>query len=117
MEFLFAIGIILVLFLTTLAFSYSRHTDLKELKDHLKINDECQRLANVISSLNIAGPGSKFNTKINHDLTIFDNGEITIEPVNISCFYIANMEKNTKLTANQYIKIENNESIITIENV
>ncbi len=120
MEFMFAVGIILTLFLIILAFSYGRQKEIKETEEHLKTNAECQRIANLISSLHIAGPGTKVSTKINYKLYVYNTtygSEIVVEPKNISCFYIADIENNTRLTAGQSVKIENIENMIVIKNV
>jgi len=78
-ELMLGIGIIMGLFLLISLFVVNRQIDLRERADHIEKRDECLKIANLLNSVYINGPGTEARTNSNFLITSFNSNLISIE--------------------------------------
>lgn len=72
-EFLFALGIILLLFLVLFAFWFEKNIEVKKTGDYLEKKNECTRVASLLSSAFIGGDGTKIKISSIYYISIYNN--------------------------------------------
>ena len=72
-EFLFALGIILLLFLILFSFWFGKNVEVKKTGDYLDKKNECSRVASLLSSAFIGGDGTKIKVSSIYYITIYNN--------------------------------------------
>lgn len=80
-EFIFAAGIIMVLFLILVTLVVEKQSEIHFTKDLLEKRSECLRFANLLSSVYAAGPGTTLNTKTNYLITIYNDSSIGVRDI------------------------------------
>ncbi|MBI2672272.1 hypothetical protein HYX16_05035 [Candidatus Woesearchaeota archaeon] len=78
-EFVFSIGIILLMFLTIATFSVDRNTILNKLYDSVKQKNECLRISNIINSVYVGGDGTESNFKTEYLITLYNSSTIGVQ--------------------------------------
>ena len=119
MEFLFAIGFVLFVFILLLGFVFQRKSELVDTKDFLDKKAECLRIASLISSVYSGGDGTAAKIKTNYLVTIYNYSIIGVESIaNLTgearCYFVAETE-SYNLTNNLLIKNEDGSIILTNE--
>ncbi len=124
LEFLFTVGIVLLIFIILVGFNIERKTDVNNLKNYVYLKSECFKLSNSITNAYISGDGFNLTAEIKYDASVFAENKalnINYDGVDVYCsFPVAGI---TNSTASQFdirkgeVNIQNlNESII-IKNV
>lgn len=108
MEFLFAIGLIFLIFLMLLAVIVERQYDTRISKLTLEKLSECQRVANIITALASSNDGTKVEINTGYYLNVFYSGIIFANDNNstyneVSCTYVANP---LNLSLNGIVKLQ-----------
>ena len=123
-ETIFSISIILILFLGTLLFTYTKRIEISDTRKFIESRNECQKIANAIAYLNILGPGSITNISTIYNVSILkfaykkqaivkELDDITYETESI-CNIILAPDKNYSVTGR--ILISNPNGTITLKN-
>ena len=120
MEFLFAVGFILFVFLLLLGFIFQRRAELADTKDFLDKKAECLKIASLISSVYSGGDGTIASVKTNYLIKIYNYSNIGVEDTanitegKVRCSFLAE-SPSYNLTGNLIIKNEKGDIIITNE--
>lgn len=70
-EFLFAVGLIVFIFIGLLAFNFSRNSDLRDSEEYLEEQNLCLKIASLMTSAYINGDGAGFRLDIgDHNASI-----------------------------------------------
>ena len=123
-EFLFAIGIIVFIFITLLVFIFARQGDVRNLEEQTGLLDTCEKISSILTAAFINGPGLIIQDKIAYDLDINADSQVISAKgkLEVSCTIPFNQVENengnsdfTILKGN--IEIKNEEGIVTVKNV
>ena len=88
-EFIFAIGIVVLIFTFFFILMMNKSNDISKIGGVINKDKECLRMSNIISNVYKNGPGTQINTKTNYVMTIFNNSLIDIQDIqNVS--YVQN---------------------------
>ncbi len=95
MEFLFSLGLIFLIFLFMLVIISEKQSDIRNSKVTLGKLSECQRIANIITSLASSNDGASIEIKTNYYINIAPSGAIFANNEDSSnnevvCTYISN---------------------------
>lgn len=94
-EFLFSIGLILLIFLMLLAVILDKQHEISVSKSTLEKLSECQRIANIITALASSNDGTKIEIDTGYYINVYSSGQIFANDVSsthneVSCTYVAN---------------------------
>jgi len=124
LEFLFAIGIVLFIFILILAFNFERKGQVRKLNDQTSLQSECFKLSSSITSAYIAGEGFNLTTEIKYNATVFaDDRTATFEnnDIHVYCSFPINSVTNSITKNFEIIKgdinIQNINQTVVIKNV
>lgn len=124
LEFLFALGIVLFVFILILAFNFQRKIDLRDLNDYVELKSDCFKLSNSITSAYISGEGFNLTTKIEYNASVFADDKIAnfeSDDVSVQCsFPINHVTNTTKKNFNLKkgsINIQNVNNTVVVKNV
>jgi len=124
LEFLFAIGIVLFIFILILAFNLERKNEVRKLNDKIALQSECFKLSSSITSAYIAGEGFNLTTKIKYNATVFADDRIAsfeYEGIHVYCSFPINSVTNSTTKNFEIIKgdinIQNINQTVVIKNV
>jgi len=76
------IGTIMLLFLLIIVFTVNYQIKLQEQEDYIVKRSECLKLANLINSVYINGPGTQIKTNTDFLITTFNTSQISVEDIN-----------------------------------
>ncbi|MCD4759657.1 hypothetical protein K8R33_02125 [archaeon] len=76
---LIGVGIILFTFLLIAIFATNQQRELYDMEDYIEKRSECLKIANLINSVYIAGPGTEVRTTTNFLITTFNSSLISVE--------------------------------------
>ena len=68
-ELMLGIGIIMTLFILITIFAVNKQIEVREVEDYINQRNECLKLANVINSLYINGPGTSVRLETDYYVT------------------------------------------------
>ncbi len=100
MEFLFALGIVFLIFITLLLVVFDKQIEINNSKKTLEKLSECQRVANLITSIASSSNGAAAEFDTSYYVKITTSGSIYANDENsnyneVACRYIANpLSKN-----------------------
>ena len=75
------IGTVLLLFLLITVFTIDYQIKLREQEDYIIKRSECLKLANLINSVYITGPGTQIQTETEFLITTFNTSQISVEDI------------------------------------
>jgi hypothetical protein len=88
-EFIFAIGIVILIFTFFFVLMMNKSNDISNIKTNIDKDKECLRISNIISNVYKNGPGTEVNTKTNYVITVFNNSLLDVQDLaNVS--YVQN---------------------------
>src|SRR3989344_2156169 len=95
-EIMYAVGVIIMIFLLLTGISFNRRGELRKMDDYLQKRNECLKVANTIASLTSSGFNTAAILSLHYPMSIFTNGRITVEPSQTSsketpCTYVGYM--------------------------
>jgi hypothetical protein len=78
---LLGVGTIMFLFLLIAVFTVNQQIKLTEKEDYIEKRSECLKLANLINSAYISGPGTEIITYTDYLITTFNNSQISVQGI------------------------------------
>ena len=119
-EFIFAFGIILLMFLIMLGFVVDKRHEISESETQLNKENTCLLISSLITSAFIDGDSTIINVSIDYNITINttnnNTNDKTLDVEGIYCFLPIKDIPKVALTKGT-IKIENQDNYIDIKNV
>ena len=122
-EFLFSIGIIVLVFLMVWLITANKNADLKALRDIHDITNECHHLSDIITGVYVAGPGASYASTLGFDASVAAiSRSVTIEGKHqVSCSIPVNQVMNgagaTSFTLTKgAITITNTNNMVVLQN-
>src|SRR3989344_2401823 len=93
-EFIFAVGAVLLIFLVILAFSFDKANDIRRFKRENELLDECNKISNAILTATIIGDKGSVIIETSKTINIFDYGLISVsdEEASVECNYIGKID-------------------------
>jgi hypothetical protein len=73
------VGTVLLLFLLITVFTINQQIKLHEQEDYINKRSECLKLANLINTIYISGPGTEIKTHTDYLITTFNTSQISVE--------------------------------------
>ena len=73
------IGTIMFLFLLIAIFTINYQIELGEIEDYIEKRSECLKIANIINSVHISGPGTQVTTYTDYLITAFNSSLISVQ--------------------------------------
>ena len=115
-EFLFAVGVVFLIFIFVLGYAFNKTIETNEIDRTIKTKDTCRGIANAIMAAFISGNGTSIVTTINHNASIQPNSRlITVDDEYITCTIPINQMSEVQLTKGNII-VENQNNFINIRN-
>lgn len=119
-EFMFAFGIILFIFLIILGFTNNRNIEITETTTKLDKDNTCLLISSLLTSAFVSGDGIIMNTSIDYNATInvtdINSSYQGLDVEDSYCFLSVQNVPNIKLIKG-VIEIKNQDGDIGIENV
>ena len=114
-EIMYAIGVMIVIFLILTGISFTRKSDLRKTNDYLKKKSECLKVADTLSMIGLSGSDTVMNITLKYTTNIYQAGTILIgetaetgQTIEASCSFIAPIAANyISVTGNKIIKVAN----------
>jgi uncharacterized protein (UPF0333 family) len=78
-EVLFAIGIIVLIFIILMIFTSNRKVAYYELEHNVKAASDCHNLANIMSTVYAADDGTQVNMRTDYSISIANNSVLRID--------------------------------------
>ena len=115
MEFLFAIGLIFLIFLILMIVVFDKQIETRESKLTLEKLSECQRIANIITALASSNDGTMVEIKTDYYITVTSSGSIFVNDVNtthneVICTYVANP---LNLSLNGQVRLQKSGGVVS----
>lgn len=123
-EFMFAVGVVLLIFISILAINLNRKMAVRSLDNQINMRSECLKLSSSITSAYIADTGLNLTTKLKYNASVFADDRIIsleYEGINVYCSFPLNMVSDS--TARNFelekgdISIQNIDKTVVIKNV
>lgn len=126
-EIMYAVGVMILIFLLLSGISFNRRSELQKVDDHLQKRSECLKIANTLASLTASGFNSRAVLTLSNPVWIYPNGRIVIAPsttstTETSCTYVGNIN-SLQLGSNDHLALTggginycffNNDEIVSI---
>ncbi len=123
-EFLFAVGIIVFIFITLLVFIFARQVDVRSLEEQTSLLDTCEKISSILTASFINGHGLIIQDKTAYDLDINADSQVISAKDNLEVFctipfnQVENENGNSDFTIQKgNIEIKNEEGVVTLKNV
>ena len=114
-EFLFALGTTLFIFLLLLAFAFDKNLEINELEKTVDLKDTCGDLVISIMAAFIHGNGTTIERSLNFNVSTIPTSRLIMIDNSVTCRVPINQISQTD-TIKGNIIIENQNSIISIKN-
>ena len=114
-EVLFAIGIIVLIFIILMIFTSNRKVAYYELEHNVKAASDCHNFANIMSTVYAADDGTQANLRIDYSISIANNSVLRIDhegQARAICSSYAKIQAGT-YSGNLLIKKENGSLVIS----
>lgn len=128
-EFLFALGIVIFIFIILLAFIFDRNEDVRRIQAELDMRSDCYLLSNSIYNAyinSLEGEQISLSIKTSHDINVFSEGRVLEVIADNQRFLTCTIPINTTRNANNdatftltkgLISINGTNKFITLKNV
>lgn len=88
-EFMFVIGIIMLIFIIFLGFALDKRADLRDREKFLEKRNECFKVADLVTSVFAAGHGAEATHSTDYIITIFNSSRMQVEEIGNVSSYVA----------------------------
>ncbi|MFH2027838.1 MAG: hypothetical protein ABIJ08_01750 [Nanoarchaeota archaeon] len=120
LEFTFAVGVALLIFILIFLFTVNRGSEIRETKLLLEKENECLMISSLLTSAYLAGDGAYVNTTIDYNVSINEGDNKSsykyLDVEDIECYVSIDRLPIKELTAGNIV-LENDEGYINIQNV
>src|SRR3989344_3049599 len=79
-EIMYAVGVIIMIFLLLTGISFNRRGELRKMDDYLQKRNECLKVANTIASLTSSGFNTAAILTLRYPMIIYTSGRIAVDP-------------------------------------
>lgn len=123
LEFLFTIGIVLLVFILLVMFNFERQVDVSNLNSYVYLKSECFKLSSSITNAYVAGQGVNLTARIDYDAYIFaEDMTINFRENDIDVYCSFPLSRVTNSTASNFylrkgmINIQNINQTVVVKN-
>ena len=124
MEFLFAIGIIVFIFITLLVFIFIRREDVRSLEEQTQLLETCDKMSTLLTAAFINGDGTMIQDTLKSNVTINADSQVISSQDRLEVFctipfnQVENENGNSDFTILKgNIEIKNKGGVVVVKNV
>ena len=85
-EFIFAIGMVLLIFLFIMGVAFNKSIDVNRIKRTIETKDTCTKFSSAIMNAFLHGNGTRINLKLDYNATTFPNSRlVSVDDDYVTC--------------------------------